>query len=50
MLLLGVALTPATLLGAALGRRVVARISDRLFVVLVEAGLVAAGSLFLVGW
>ncbi|MFF5173629.1 sulfite exporter TauE/SafE family protein [Micromonospora sp. NPDC000089] len=49
VLLLGAALTPATLLGAAAGRRIVARISDRMFVVLVEAGLVVAGALFLVG-
>jgi uncharacterized membrane protein YfcA len=50
VLLLGAALTPATLLGAAVGRRIVGRISDRVFVVLVELGLLAAAALFLTGW
>ncbi|SCF23648.1 hypothetical protein GA0074696_3654 [Micromonospora purpureochromogenes] len=49
VLLLGAALTPATLLGAAVGRRVVARLDDRVFVLLVEVGLVVAGVLFLLG-
>jgi uncharacterized membrane protein YfcA len=49
VLLFGVALTPATLAGAWTGRRIVGRISDRVFVVLVEIGLVAAGVLFLIG-
>jgi uncharacterized membrane protein YfcA len=49
VVLLGLALTPATLLGTAVGRRFVQRISDRVFVALVEVGLVAAGVLFLVG-
>ncbi|MFG1675143.1 sulfite exporter TauE/SafE family protein [Micromonospora sp. NPDC049282] len=49
VLLLGLALTPATLAGAWVGRRTVGRISDRLFVRLVEAGLVAAGLIFLLG-
>ncbi|SBT41545.1 sulfite exporter TauE/SafE family protein [Micromonospora auratinigra] len=49
VLLLGAALTPATLAGAWVGRRVVGRISDRAFVALVEAGLVAAALLFLAG-
>ena len=49
VLLYGVALTPATLLGAWAGRRIVGRISDRMFVVLVEVGLIAAGTLFLIG-
>ena len=49
VLLLGIALTPATLAGAWAGKRTVNRISDRLFVRLVEVGLVAAGLLFLVG-
>ncbi|MFC0007565.1 sulfite exporter TauE/SafE family protein [Micromonospora siamensis] len=48
VLALGAALTPATVLGAALGRRVVARISDRVFVTLVEVGLVVAGALLLI--
>ncbi|AEV84150.1 hypothetical protein ACWT_3127 [Actinoplanes sp. SE50] len=46
----GVALTPATLAGAWAGRRVVGRISDRVFVTLVELGLIAAGLLFILGW
>ncbi|MEV4620715.1 sulfite exporter TauE/SafE family protein [Asanoa sp. NPDC049573] len=49
VLLYGIALTPATVLGAWVGRTVVGRISDRVFVLLVEVGLVAAGVLFLVG-
>ncbi|MFI5912457.1 sulfite exporter TauE/SafE family protein [Dactylosporangium sp. NPDC051541] len=49
VLLFGAALTPATLAGAWLGKRVVGRISDRVFVLLVEIGLVAAGVLFLLG-
>jgi uncharacterized membrane protein YfcA len=50
VLLHGIALTPATLLGAWVGRRIVGRISDRAFVVLVEIGLLAAGALFLLGF
>ncbi|GID96329.1 sulfite exporter TauE/SafE family protein [Amorphoplanes digitatis] len=50
VLLYGLALTPATLLGAGAGRWIVARVSDRVFVLLVEIGLVAAGVLFLVGF
>ncbi|MEV0807652.1 TSUP family transporter [Micromonospora sp. NPDC050200] len=50
VLLLGAALTPATLAGAWAGTRTVHRISDRLFVRLVEAGHVAAGLLFLLGY
>lgn len=49
VLLFGVALTPATLAGAWVGKKVVGRISDRVFVILVELGLVAAGALFLLG-
>ncbi|GIF46033.1 hypothetical protein DFJ67_5464 [Asanoa ferruginea] len=49
VLLLGAALTPATLAGAWAGKKVVARISDRVFVILVEAGLIAAALLFLTG-
>jgi uncharacterized protein len=49
VLLLGAALTPATVAGAWAGKKVVARISDRVFVILVEAGLIAAGLLFLTG-
>ena len=49
VLALGAALTPATLAGAWAGRKVVGRISDRVFVRLVEAGLLVAGVLFLLG-
>jgi uncharacterized membrane protein YfcA len=49
VLLYGAALTPATLLGAWVGKKIVGRISDRLFVLLVEIGLLAAGILFLIG-
>lgn len=50
VLLYGIALTPATLLGAWIGRKIVGRISDRVFVSLVEAGLVVAGVLLLAGF
>jgi uncharacterized membrane protein YfcA len=43
------ALTPATLLGAWVGKKIVGRISHRMFVLLVELGLLAAGVLFLIG-
>lgn len=49
VLLYGLALTPATLLGAWVGKNALNRTSDRLFVLLVEAGLVVAGLLFLLG-
>ncbi|MFF0270272.1 sulfite exporter TauE/SafE family protein [Kribbella sp. NPDC004536] len=49
VLLYGVALTPATLAGTWVGKRIVGRISDRVFVVLVEIGLLAAGVLFIIG-
>ena len=49
VLLYGAALTPATLAGAWAGKRIVGRISDRVFVILVEIGLLAAGMLFLLG-
>ena len=49
VLLFGAALTPATVAGAWIGKKVVGRISDRVFVVLVEIGLVVAGVLFLIG-
>ena len=48
-LIYGAALTPATLAGAWTGRAIVGRISDAVFVRLVEAGLVVSGLLFLVG-
>jgi uncharacterized membrane protein YfcA len=44
------ALVPTTLAGAWVGRLIVGRISDRVFVRLVEAGLVAAGLLFIAGY
>jgi len=50
VLLFGLALTPATLAGAWAGKRIVGRISDRVFVALVEIGLAAAGALFLLGF
>ncbi|MCX5555372.1 sulfite exporter TauE/SafE family protein [Streptomyces sp. NBC_00038] len=49
VLLLGAALTPATLAGAWAGKRLVTRISDQAFVRLIEAGLVISGLLFLAG-
>lgn len=49
VLLYGAALTPATLLGAGLGKKIVGRLTDRVFVVLVEIGLLAAGTLFVLG-
>ncbi|HZE37207.1 MAG TPA: sulfite exporter TauE/SafE family protein [Stackebrandtia sp.] len=49
VLTFGLALTPATIAGAWVGKHIVDRISDRLFVLLVEAGLVIAGLLFLIG-
>ncbi|WP_410790013.1 sulfite exporter TauE/SafE family protein [Kribbella sp. C-35] len=49
VLLYGVVLTPATLLGAWTGKKIVGRISDRIFVLLIEIGLLAAGALFLIG-
>jgi uncharacterized membrane protein YfcA len=49
VLLYGITLTPATLAGAWIGKKIVGRISDRAFVILVEIGLLAAGALFLIG-
>jgi uncharacterized protein len=49
VLLYAAALTPATLAGAWAGKKIVGRISERVFVMLVEAGLVVAGVLFLLG-
>jgi uncharacterized membrane protein YfcA len=49
VLLFGIILTPATLLGALAGKKIVGRISDQVFVLLVEIGLIAAGVLFLFG-
>lgn len=50
VLIYGAALTPATLTGAWTGKRLLTRVSDRLFVRLVEAGLLASGVLFLLGF
>jgi uncharacterized membrane protein YfcA len=50
VLLFGLALTPATLAGAWVGKHIVGRISERVFVVLVEGGLIVAGVLFLIGF
>jgi uncharacterized protein len=49
VLVYGIALTPATLAGAWVGKKIVGRISDHVFVTLVEIGLVIAGAVFLVG-
>jgi uncharacterized membrane protein YfcA len=49
VLLYGAALTPATLAGVWVGRKIVGRISDRVFVLLVEIGLITAGAVFLIG-
>jgi uncharacterized membrane protein YfcA len=49
VLLYAIALTPATLLGARAGKKIVDHISDHIFVLLVEIGLLAAGMLFLIG-
>jgi hypothetical protein len=49
VLLYDVALTPATLLGAWLGKKIVSHITDRVFVLLVEIGLLGAGAIFLIG-
>lgn len=45
----GAALTPATILGAWAGKKIVGRFSDRAFILIVEIGLLAAGILFLAG-
>lgn len=49
VLALGLALTPTTLLGTWLGKHTVDRLHERVFVALVEVGLVVAGLLFLFG-
>ena len=49
VLLLQAAMTPATLAGAWAGKKILAKISERVFVILVETGLIAAGLLFLTG-
>jgi uncharacterized membrane protein YfcA len=49
VLLYGAVLTPATLAGAWVGKKIVGRISERMFVLLVEIGLLAAGVSLLAG-
>lgn len=49
VLVLGVLLAPATMLGAWVGRHLVRRISERGFVLVVEVGLVVSAVLLLVG-
>jgi uncharacterized membrane protein YfcA len=49
VLLLGVLLAPATMLGAWVGRLVLRRISERAFVLVVEVGLLVSAVLLLVG-
>lgn len=49
VLLYGLALTPATLLGTLVGKKVVNRIIDIVFVALVELGLIVAGVFFVIG-
>ena len=46
---LGLLLAPPTMLGAWVGRHLVHRISDRVFVVVVEIGLVVSGVLLMLG-
>jgi uncharacterized protein len=50
VLLYGIVLTPAVILGSWVGRHIVDRISDRIFVLLVEISLVMAGVLLLIGF
>ena len=45
----GLALAPAMILGAWLGKRLLDRIPERTFVLVIEAVLVVAGTIFLVG-
>ncbi len=45
----GLALTPATLFGTWVGKKIVNKVSDRVFVILVELGLIAAGAMSLIG-
>jgi uncharacterized membrane protein YfcA len=50
VLIYGVVLTPATLAGAWTGKKLLTRVSDQLFIRLVEAGLLVSGLLFLLGF
>lgn len=49
ILVYGVLLTPSVLAGAWVGKRIVERINDRVFVLLVEVGLVGSGMFYLAG-
>ncbi|WP_380161917.1 sulfite exporter TauE/SafE family protein [Kineococcus sp. R86509] len=49
VLIYGLALTLATLTGAWVGKKIVGRISEQVFVTLIEIGLLAAAVLFLLG-
>ncbi len=49
VLLHGMALAPATLLGSWVGKRIADRLSERVFVLVVEVGLLVAGGIFLAG-
>jgi len=48
VLVYGAVLTPAILAGAWVGRKIVGKLRDKVFVVIIEVGLVAAGALLLV--
>ena len=50
IVLYGAMLTPATVAGAWVGKRLVDRLDDRVFVLLVEVGLAASGLLYLAGF
>ncbi|HZM80414.1 MAG TPA: sulfite exporter TauE/SafE family protein [Candidatus Limnocylindrales bacterium] len=50
IVLYGVLLTPATVAGAWVGKKVVDRLDDKVFVLLVEAGLLVSGLLYLAGF
>lgn len=47
--LVGVALGPSMVLGSLLGKRIVERLSPAVFVIIIEATLLAAGTVFLLG-
>lgn len=47
--LFGLALAPAMILGAWLGKRVLDRLPERVFVLIIEAVLLIAGAIFLIG-
>jgi uncharacterized membrane protein YfcA len=49
VVLFGLLLTPATIAGAWVGKKLVDRLDDRVFILLVEAGLVVSGLAYLAG-